>query len=194
VNTCVELSLVATGTFEDVVRAELATLQRRAYRLTHEHEAAQDLVQDTLERAYRGFASFRPGTNARAWLQCIMRNAWISNHRRQAGAPRLVPLDEIEEVRPHPAGAKAVGSSDVEAEVVGDMNVASIHTAIENLPSRLRQVVVLADLEDVSYGTIAEALAIPIGTVASRLSRGRRQLRLTLSDEVGGMDKLAEAV
>jgi RNA polymerase sigma-70 factor (ECF subfamily) len=188
-----EVSLVPADSFEDLVRPELVTLHRRAFRLTREHEAAQDLVQDTLERAYRKLGRFRSGSNIRAWLLCIMRNIWISNHRRRAGAIRMVSLDLIAEARPYLDDVEAPSGPDVESAVVDALSVASIHAAIDGLPSRLRQVVVLADVEETPYGTIAEALAIPIGTVASRLCRGRRRLRDTLPARARGASYLARA-
>jgi RNA polymerase sigma-70 factor, ECF subfamily len=188
-----EVGLVPADSFEDLIRAELATLHRRAFRMTREHEAAQDLVQDTLERAYRNLSRFQSGSNIRAWLLCIMRNIWISDHRRWARAVRLVSLDRIDAVRAYLDEVGTPGALDVESAVVDDLDVASIHIAIERLPSHLRQVVVLADVEETPYGAIAEVLAIPIGTVASRLSRGRRRLRDTLSDQARGAGNLARA-
>jgi RNA polymerase sigma-70 factor (ECF subfamily) len=188
-----EVGLVPADSFEDLIRAELATLHRRAFRMTREYEAAQDLVQDTLERAYRKLGRFQSGSNFRAWLLCIMRNIWISAHRRRDGAIRMVSLDQIDESRLYLANVEAPGAADIESTVVDDLSVASIHTAIEGLPSHLRRVVVLADVDETPYETIAEVLAIPMGTVASRLSRGRRRLRDTLSDQARGAGHLARA-
>jgi RNA polymerase sigma-70 factor, ECF subfamily len=179
--------------FEDHVRTALTTLHRRAFRLTRDQDAAQDLVQDTLERAYRKLAHFQPGTNMGAWLAAIMRNVWISNHRRRAAILPTVSLDEIEAAAPDRDPADASASSDVEASVVDDLSVASIRVAIEGLPSHLRQVVVLADVEETPYGSIATALAIPPGTVASRLSRGRKRLQQVLLGQAHGEGHLARA-
>lgn len=178
---------------EELTRTDLAALHRRALRLTHDHDAAQDLVQDTLERAYRKLEYFQPGTSMPAWLACIMRNVWISNHRRRAGVPPIVPLDEIESASWHREGGRASACSDVEACVVDELSVASIRLAIDGLPPRLRQVVVLADVEDTPYWAIAAALAIPLGTVASRLFRGRRRLQQLLLDQARGEDRRARA-
>jgi DNA-directed RNA polymerase specialized sigma24 family protein len=122
-----------------------------------------------------------------------MRNIWISDHRRRVGAIRMVSLDSIDEARPYLDDVEAPRAADVESTVVDDLSVASIHTAIDGLPSHLRQVVVLADVAETPYGTIAEVLAIPIGTVASCLSRGRRRLRVTLTAEARGASNLARA-
>ena len=177
----------------ELARVDLAALHRRAYRLTRDHDAAQDLAQDTLERAYRKLALFQSGTSMSAWLACIMRNIWISNHRRRAGAPSIVSLDELEEAAPdrHPGHASA--SSEVEASVVDELSAASIRLAIDGLPPHLRQVVVLAGVEETPYGAIAAVLAVPPGTVASRLHRGRRRLQQVLHDQARGDDRLARA-
>ncbi len=178
---------------EELAGTDLVALHHRALRLTRDRDAAQDLVQDTLERAYRKLAHYQSGTDMRAWLACIMRNVWISNHRRHAGAPPTVSLDKLEEGAPdrHPGHASA--SFDVEASVVDDLSAAAIRLAIERLPPQLRQVVVLADVEETPYGAIAAALAVPTGTVASRLHRGRRHLQRVLRNQVWGEDRLARA-
>jgi len=188
-----EIGDVQAATFEDLVAPEIATLHLRALRLTHDHGAAEDLVQDTLERAYRKRAYFRPGTNLRGWLLCIMRNIWISNHRRQAGTPNTVPLDEIAETLPCQDRGDPPRASDVESSVIDGLSVAAIHLAIERLPAQIRQVVVLADVQETPYGIIAQVLAIPVGTVASRLSRGRRQLQRALQEQAHGVGVLAKA-
>ena len=105
----------------------------------------------------------------------------------------MFSLDRIDEARPYLDDVETPRAADVESAVVDDLSVASIHTAIDGLPSRLRQVVVLADIEDVPYGDIAEVLAIPIGTVASRLFRDRRRLRDTLTAQARGAGLLARA-
>jgi RNA polymerase sigma-70 factor (ECF subfamily) len=178
--------------FESLVGAELPILHRQAFRMTHHHDEAQDLVQDTLERAYRAFARFQTGSNLRAWLMQIMRNIWISHCRRQPDASRTVPLDVVGQLLPR-AASDPRDPDVVEESVVDALSVAAIHAAIGRLPSHLRQVVVLADVNETPYETIAETLAIPIGTVASRLHRGRRQLRITLSDRAREMDYLPRA-
>jgi RNA polymerase sigma-70 factor (ECF subfamily) len=177
--------------FQSLVGAELPVLYVRALRLTHDHDAAQDLVQDTLERAYRKRALFQPGTNLRGWLLCIMQRIRIGDHRRRAGAPPTLPLEAIgESSLPHPERS---ASSEVESHVVDELSVASIHQAIEALPSRLRQVVMMADVEETPYGAIAKVLEIPPGTVASRLFRGRRQLQRMLTEGARDTGRLAKA-
>ena len=178
---------------DELARTDLAALHRRAFRLTRDHHAAQDLVQDTLERAYRKISYYQPGTSMPAWLACIMRNVWISNHRRRAGAPPTVSLEAMDAAAPDQYRRHPAASSDVEMSVVDALSAASIHLAIDGLPSHLRQVIVMADVEERRYGTIAETLAIPPGTVASRLSRGRRRLKQLLLDQARGGDRLPRA-
>jgi RNA polymerase sigma-70 factor, ECF subfamily len=178
---------------DELASADLAMLYRRALRLTRDHHAAQDLVQDTLERAYRKLVHFQAGTNMPAWLARIMRNIWISNHRRRAGGPPVVPLDDVETTFQNRQRGSLPAISDVEMSVVDELSAAWIRLAIDGLPPSLRQVVVLADVEGVPYCAIASALAIPPGTVASRLSRGRRRLQRILRDRAGGEKPLARA-
>jgi RNA polymerase sigma-70 factor (ECF subfamily) len=179
--------------FEEVVREHFTSLHRAAFRLTHDWGAAEDLVQDTLERAYRAFDRYRPEGKARAWLGCIMRNLWIYDHRRRRGAPHTLPLDFPQAELPTHGAVDALSAADAEAVVLDELGVASILRAIDDLPSHLRQIVVLADVRDLPHGTIAQMLAVPIGTVASRLSRGRRHPRAALHEQARGAGLLARA-
>ena len=179
--------------FEEVVREHFMSLHRAAFRLTHDWGAAEDLVQDTLERAYHAFDRYRPEGKARAWLGLIMRNLWICNHRRRRGAPHTLPLDGTEKTMTDGGAVDALSVADVEAVVLEELGVATILHAIDDLPPHLRQIVVLADVRDLPYGMIAQMLAVPIGTVASRLSRGRRHLRAALHEQARGAGLLARA-
>jgi RNA polymerase sigma-70 factor, ECF subfamily len=179
--------------FEELVREHLTPLYSAALRLTHDWAEAEDLVQDTLERAYGAFHRYRAESKARAWLGRIMRNLWISERRRHEDALRTIPLDGIEEAMPDCTASDALSVCDVEAAVLEGLGVASIVGAIDALPQHLRQVVILADLGDDSYGTIAEMLGVPVGTVASRLCRGRRRLQEVLRDQARGVGFLARA-
>ena len=180
--------------FEREVLPRLPGLHRMALRLTHDEQAAEDLVQDTLERAFRNFARFQPGTNLRAWLFRIMTNLQISSHRHQAVAPRTDSLDEAEPSSLHRrAAAEAAGSSEVESSVLERLGEASILAAIDELPPKFKTVVLLSDVQGVAYRGIADALQVPIGTVTSRLFRARRQLRRALWDQARGAGYLAKA-
>ena len=179
--------------FEDLVREHLTHLHCTALRLTQNRTAAEDLVQDTLERAYRAFERYRPEGRARAWLGCIMRNLWITECRRPQSALRTVPLDGAEEMTLDDNDVDALSTADAEAIVLAELGAASILGLIDELPTHLRQVMVLAVLREVPYGTIAEMLELPIGTVASRLCRGRRRLQGVLRDEARSVGALARA-
>ena len=183
----------ATDSFEDLIREHLASLFDAALRLTHDWTDAEDLVQDTLERAYRAFDRYRAESKARAWLGCIMRNVWIDACRRHQSSLRTIPLDSIEAATADGSPYDAPSACDVEAAVLADLGVATIVSAMDDLPHRFRQVVILADLKDAPYGTIAEMLAVPVGTVASRLSRGRRRLQGVLQDQASAGGFLARA-
>ncbi len=179
--------------FEEMVREHFTSLHRTAFRLTHDWGAAEDLVQDTLERAYRAFDRYRPEGKSRAWLGLIMRNLWICDHRRQRGVPGTLPFEDTEKQLPNGSAVDVPGAADVEAVVLEELGVATILHAIDDLPSHLRQVVMLADIHHVPYATIAQMLAVPMGTVASRLSRGRRHLRAALHEQARGAGLLARA-
>jgi RNA polymerase sigma-70 factor (ECF subfamily) len=180
--------------FEAEVRPHLQTLSRYALRMTHDPDAADDLVQDTLERGYRKRALFRPGTDLRAWLLQVMRNVWITGHRRRAHDPGTISLDALEEeVRPLAARHEHPGVSAVETSVVDRLGETAILAAIATLPPLYRDVVMLADVHDVPYKRIAEIVRIPVGSVCSRLSRGRERLRRTLLDQHHDTGSLARA-
>jgi RNA polymerase sigma-70 factor, ECF subfamily len=165
--------------FEEIALVHLDTLYRTALRLTHNRAEAEDLVQDTCLRAFRSFHRFDPGTNCRAWLLTIMRNLFLNRARRQgreklesdlAGGTR--GLDELAQ----PLGERATPADEFLHTVVhGDVD-----RALKGLPLVFREAVVLADLEGLSYREIAEIMGCPVGTVMSRLSRGRALLREAL--------------
>jgi RNA polymerase sigma-70 factor (ECF subfamily) len=164
--------------FESEVLPQLDTLYRVGRRLTGETADAEDLVQETLLRAWRGWGSFTAGSNVRAWLLTILRNTFISRWRskRKEGTP--VSLDDAD---PH-AIHRAVGGTDPEGtffERVVDQHVVR---AVEALPEEFREALVLSDLEGLPYAEVAEVLGIPVGTVKSRLFRARRILQHKLHD------------
>jgi RNA polymerase sigma-70 factor (ECF subfamily) len=172
---------VAGDAFTAEVAPHLHLLFRTALRLTHEEQAAEDLVQDTLERAFRGFARYEPGTNIRAWLLRIMSNVRISGFRRVARRPQASSLDAVEEFSLYEAvQVEKVAPLDVESAVLDRIGEETILAAIDALPEDFRMVVVLADVEGFSYKDMAAILETPIGTVTSRLYRGRQQLQRTL--------------
>jgi RNA polymerase sigma-70 factor (ECF subfamily) len=167
--------------FEHEVLPHLETLSRVARRMTRHQPAAEDLVQDTLERACRYFWRFQPGTNIRAWLLTIMSNVYISDCRRRTAAPRMVSLDVIDDVSlSHQVAWAAPGGCDVEASAVDRLAEEFILGRIEVLPPHLRAVARLAWVDGLAYQGVADTLRIPLGTVGSRLHRARYRLRHAL--------------
>jgi RNA polymerase sigma-70 factor, ECF subfamily len=154
-----------------------------ARRLVGSREEAEDLVQETYARAFRSWRSFTPGTNLRAWLFRILTNLNIDRGRRVQRSPDMQPLEEsdyflynkLEESN------SADGNPD-EARVVERLSQNDAVTALADLPHDFRDVVLLVDLADFTYSDAAQILDIPIGTVMSRLHRGRRMLKRTLAE------------
>jgi RNA polymerase sigma-70 factor (ECF subfamily) len=169
--------------FEREALPHMETLSRVARRMTRHEQLAEDLVQDTLEGAYRHFGRYQPGTNIRAWLLKIMTNLHVSNCRRLAAAPSFTSVDMTGDFLPvHHAPPTDHGPSDVEACTVDRLAEEAILATIDTLPPSLRAVVRLACVEGLAGQSIADTLGIPLGTVASRLHRARYRLRHALRD------------
>ena len=166
------------STFEAEVLPQLDTLFRVGRRLTGETADAEDLVQETLLRAWRGWAGFTQGSNVRAWLLTILRNTFVSRWRSRKREGTSISLDDAD---PH-AIYRAVGSQDPEGQFFERVVDAQVLAAVEELPVDFREALVLSDLEGLPYAEVAEVLAIPIGTVKSRLFRARRLLQHRLHD------------
>lgn len=165
--------------FEKLLEQCRSDLHRHALRLTGEEEDAADLMQETVVRAYSRFHQFQPGTNFRAWMHRILHNQWISEYRHQNRSVPTVPLDEVMlDVLPDLTSETA---SRPEAAVMGKIRDEEVETALAELNPDFRQVVELCDLQGYDYREISETLHIPIGTVRSRLSRGRKFLRERLT-------------
>jgi RNA polymerase sigma-70 factor (ECF subfamily) len=161
-------------------------LRRVALRLTQSPESAEDLVQETLLHAFQGFGRFRRGTNLRAWLMRILLNLFISHYRHQQRSVPTISLEgllEELEMAEEEAGLlvdeSAVSPEDALLARVLDEEV---ERALEKLPDAFREAVILCDLQGLSYAEAAQQLGVPIGTVRSRLSRGREILRRLLWD------------
>jgi RNA polymerase sigma-70 factor (ECF subfamily) len=167
--------------FEVETLAQLDPVYRFAHSLTREHADAEDLTQDTFLQAYRHWEQYTPGTNIRAWLFTICRNLFLRRRERQA---REEPTDtpELEALATAATLAARLAPNDdgafFEAPELGD----AIRRELDRLPEAFREVVVLADLQDQSYADIARVLGVPVGTVKSRLFRGRRLLEEALVD------------
>jgi RNA polymerase sigma-70 factor (ECF subfamily) len=166
----------------------LDALYRTALRMSRNPEDAEDLVQETYLRALRALDQFQEGTNLRAWLFKILTNAFINQYRRRSRAPRSESIDDVEDfyLYQHLIDNGLQSSSpDPEIEVLERLVDEDIVKALEDLPEQFRQVVLLADVEGFSYREIAEILDIKIGTVMSRLHRGRRRLQKALTPFFG---------
>ena len=161
------------ASFESNALPHLDTLYRVALRLTGEPAAAEDLVQDTMLRALRAWASFRPGSNARAWLVTILRNQFINGWRSEKRAPVGVDMASL----PEPPDPK---DPDPEGRFFSELVDDEVLRAVDGLPDEFREVLVLSDMEGLPYAEIAESLGIPVGTVKSRLFRARRILQGSL--------------
>lgn len=163
--------------FEDAVLVHLDVLYRGALRLSRNRADAEDLVQETVTRALRRFDQFHIGTNGRAWLFRIMRNLFLNRVRADRERPRE---GEFFEERIGSAEAARVVAASPEEEFLQTVVHGDVDRALGTLPPSYREVVVFRDIEGFTYREIAEALECPIGTVMSRLSRGRALLRVAL--------------
>ncbi len=171
----------ATSVFEQEVAPHLPALYRTALRMTREEQAAEDLLQDTLERAYRSFPRYQLGTNFHAWIFKILSYVSISNYRRASARAQTTPLDDMEEFSFYrQVRGAGIDPDEVETRVLDHIGERTIKDAIEELPPEFRMVVMLVDAEGFSYKESAEILSIPLGTVMSRLHRGRRLLQRSL--------------
>jgi RNA polymerase sigma-70 factor (ECF subfamily) len=149
-----------------------------AHWLTHNREEAEDLVQETYMKALKGFSSFQLGTNFRAWIYRILHNTFLTS-RTGLKATMTVPLED-EGNGPE----LAVASETPESILIATANTELLQDAIAELPVIFREVLLLSEVEEMSYQEIAEALAIPKGTVMSRLSRARRMLQNVVRDKL----------
>jgi RNA polymerase sigma-70 factor (ECF subfamily) len=159
--------------FEELAVPLLQPLFNFAQWLTKNREDAEDLVQDAYVRGHRGFQTFQPGTDFRAWMFSIVRNAFLSS-RTTARARLTVALEETDEYD------LPTTSDTPETLSFAAMEQEDIYRALENLPLPYREVILLSDVEDFKYREIADLLTVPIGTVMSRLARGRKLLRTAL--------------
>ncbi len=159
------------------------SLYSAALRMTRNPADAEDLVQETYLKAYRGFGGFEAGTNLRAWLYRILTNTYINTYRAKQRRPDESDLDDVEDLylfrRLGGLEAATIGRS-AEDELMDLFSEAEVKTAVEELPENFRIPVILADVEGFAYKEIAEILDIPVGTVMSRLHRGRKGLQKAL--------------
>ena len=175
---------MASDEFEAEALRHLDALYRTALRMTRSEADAEDLVQETYIRAFRFKDQFTLGTNMKAWLFRILTNTFINTYRRKTAQPEVTDLEGIDEFSLYRRMADdraASTSPDPEAELLNSVVDTEVTNALEELPEKFRTTVLL-DVEGFSYKEIAEMLAIPIGTVMSRLHRGRKFLQKRLYD------------
>ena len=175
---------MSSDPFEPLALSFLDALYRTALRMTRSEADAEDLVQETYIRAFRFREQFTPGTNLKAWLFRILTNTFINTYRRRQTQPEFTELDGVDEFSLYKRMSDlrtSSGAGNPETEFLNGIVDSEVKDALGDLPEKFRQVVLL-DVEGFSYKEIAEMLDIPIGTVMSRLHRGRKFLQKRLLD------------
>jgi RNA polymerase sigma-70 factor (ECF subfamily) len=167
----------ATGSFEELATSLFASLYNFACWLTQDRAAAEDLVQETYMKALKGFSSYKQGTNFRAWMYKILHNTFLTT---KAGLKESVSFD-IDDAPAEPATEETP-----ESILLARVEQETIQKALQELPVKFREVILLCDLEELSYQEISQTIGIPIGTVMSRLSRARKAMRALLAARLEG--------
>ncbi len=163
---------------EEEALPHLDSLYRYALRLAGDTTLAEDLVQDTILKAFRSWSNYRPGTNARAWLFTILRNTLISQYRRRRHHAENVDISEVDGYTVF----DEVRAPDPDERFFAQLVDGEVIQAIDSLPGDYREVLMLSDVEELTYEEIADIVEVPIGTVKSRLHRARRLLQRLLYD------------
>ncbi len=169
--------------FEEEALGLADQVYRVARRLVGSREEAEDLVQETYVRAFRSWQSFTPGTNMRAWLLRILTNLNVDRGRRIQRTPQTQPLEESDYYLANKVASTAGEEALEQEQVVERLSQDSVVTALSELSPQFREVVVLVDIGEFTYADAAQILDVPIGTVMSRLHRGRRALKQKLAEE-----------
>jgi RNA polymerase sigma-70 factor, ECF subfamily len=168
--------------FEALALVHLDSLYGTAVRMTRNPRDAEDLVQDTMLAAYRFFDHFEPGTHIKAWLFKILTNTFINRYRKRTREREVKELLDHEDAPSLMSQEAVEASRDPEQVLVGTLLSDDVRRALDSLPHDYRMAVVLCDLEEFSYKEIADIMDCPVGTVMSRLHRGRRMLQAALHD------------
>jgi RNA polymerase sigma-70 factor (ECF subfamily) len=173
-----------TGSFEELAMPLFVKLYNFACWLTQDRAEAEDLVQETFMKALKGFSSFRQGTNFRAWIYRILRNTFLTS---QTGLKTSVSLDSLDPEDNPPLEPSTAETP--ESVLLARIESESIQTALKELPVNFREMILLCDLEEMSYQEMSLAVGIPIGTVMSRLSRARKAMRALLEAKLQGASR-----
>ncbi|MDK7179900.1 sigma-70 family RNA polymerase sigma factor [Corynebacterium riegelii] len=178
-----ELATDLKARFTEEAMPLLDQLYGGALRMTRNPQDAEDLLQETYLKAYNAFDSFKPGTNLKAWLYRIMTNTYINNYRKMKRRPLETSAEDVTDSQLYTSSSHdSTGLESAEVEALKMMPNSRISDALNSLNEDYRMVVYYADVEGLAYKEIAEVMEIPLGTVMSRLHRGRKQLREMLKD------------
>ncbi|HMP26243.1 MAG TPA: sigma-70 family RNA polymerase sigma factor [Saprospiraceae bacterium] len=168
--------------FEEEFLPHIDALYTFAYHLTYNEDDANDLVQDTYMKAYRFIDKYQSGTNAKAWLFKILKNAFINQYRRKSKQPTQVDYEDITSYQEGEDDTNYAGYADLREEMFQSMMGDEVTNAINALPVKFRVAILLCDIEGFTYEEISKILDIPVNTVRTRLHRARKQLKDTLNE------------